>query len=75
MAPITYSNSKGVKIWSRQTMYEIREELRKPMSKDVIVPENFRELEEAIDEISESENITNERQFFDLYRIKILKLD
>lgn len=56
-------------------MYEIREELRKPMSKDVIVPENFRELEEAIDEISESENITNERQFFDLYRIKILKLD
>ena len=31
--------------------------------------------EEAIDEIQETENIRNEKEFFDLYRIKIMKLD
>jgi len=49
--------------------------LRKCITKEVIVPTNFRALEEAISEITECENITNEKEFFDLYQIKILKLD
>ena len=47
----------------------------KPLRNEVIVSNNFRELEEAIDEISETENIHNEREFFDSYKIKIMKLD
>lgn len=46
-----------------------------PRHNEVIVSNNFRELEEAIDEISETENISNEREFFDSYNIKIMKLD
>ena len=49
--------------------------LKKHICKEVIVPDNFQELEDAISEITECENITNEKEFFDLYRIKILKLD
>ena len=48
---------------------------RKCITKEVIVPDNFQELEEAISEISECENITDEKEFFDLYEIKILKID
>ena len=50
-------------------------ELKKSINKEVFVPGNFQALEEAISEISECENITNEKEFFDLYEIKILKLD
>lgn len=53
-----------------KTMCEI-----KPLHNEVIVTNNFQELEEAIDEISETENISNEREFFDSYKIKIMKLD
>lgn len=53
-----------------KTMCEI-----KPRHNEVIVTNNFQELEEAIDEISETENISNEREFFDSYKIKIMKLD
>lgn len=47
----------------------------KPRMGEVIISDNFQALEEAIDEITETENIRNEREFFELYRIKILKLD
>ena len=47
----------------------------KPRPNEVIISNNFQALEEAIDEITETENIRNEREFFEMYRIKILKLD
>ncbi len=47
----------------------------KPRPNEVIIPKNFQALEEAIDEIQETENIRNEKEFFDLYRIKIIKMD
>jgi len=56
-------------------MNEIREWTSKPVPKEVIVSQNFRALEEAIAEIAECENISNEREFFDLYKIKILKVE
>ncbi len=49
--------------------------IKKCMTKEIIVPANFQALEEAISEITECENITNEKEFFDLYQIRILKLD
>ena len=57
-------------------MNEIKEWISKPVSKKVIAtPINFQALAETIDEISETENIKNEKEFFDLYEIKILKLN
>ena len=47
----------------------------KPLSDEIIIFNNFRALEECIAEIQESENIRNEREFFESYRIKIMKLD
>ena len=47
----------------------------KPRMGEVIITNNFQALEEAIDEITETENIRNEREFFEMYRIKIMKLD
>ena len=47
----------------------------RPMPREVIVSNNFQALEEAIAEISETENISNEKEFFELYEIKIMKLD
>jgi len=51
------------------------DKLKKCINKEVIVPCNFQALEEAISEISECENINNEKEFFDLYKITILKVD
>ena len=48
---------KGYKIGDVKTMCEI-----KPLPNEVIVTNNFQELEEAIDEISETENISNEKK-------------
>ncbi|WP_296891355.1 hypothetical protein [uncultured Methanobrevibacter sp.] len=56
-------------------MNEMRECASKPVPKEVTVSQNFQALEEAIAEISECENISNEREFFNSYKIKILKLD
>ena len=42
---------------------------------EIIIFNNFRTLEETIAEIQEAENIRNEREFFESYRIKIMKLD
>lgn len=47
----------------------------KPMPNEIIIFNNFRALEETISEIQESENIRNEREFFESYRIKIIRLD
>ncbi|MBR3197744.1 hypothetical protein [uncultured Methanobrevibacter sp.] len=50
-------------------------EVIKPRPNEVIIFNNFMALEEAIAEIQETENIRNEKEFFDSYRIKIMKLD
>ena len=50
-------------------------ELVKPRPNEIIIFNNFRALEEAIAEIQESDNIRNEKEFFESYRIKIMKLD
>ena len=42
----------------------------KPLHNEVIVTNNFQELEEAIDEISKIENISNEREFLILTKSK-----
>ena len=47
----------------------------KPRPNEIIIFNNFRALEETISEIQESENIRNEREFFESYRIKIIRLD
>lgn len=56
-------------------MYELKKSINQRIRKEVIVVHNFQALEEAIAEISESENINNERKFFALYEIRISKLD
>lgn len=56
-------------------MYEQKKSINQRIRKEVIVVHNFHALEEAIAEISECENIRNERKFFDLYEIMISKLD
>lgn len=50
-------------------------ELVKPRPNEIIIFNNFRALEECISEIQETENIRNEREFFESYRIKIIRLD
>ncbi len=50
-------------------------EIVKSRHNEVIIPNNFLALEEVIAEIQETENIRNEREFFESYRIKIMKLD
>lgn len=50
-------------------------EIIKLRPNEIIILNNFRALEEAIDEIQETENIRNEKEFFDSYRIKIMKLE
>ena len=50
-------------------------EIIKPRPNEIIIPNNFRALEEVIAEITEVENLSNEKEFFELYRIKIMKLD
>ncbi|WP_296884789.1 hypothetical protein [uncultured Methanobrevibacter sp.] len=47
----------------------------KPLPNEIIIFNNFRALEECIAEIQEAENIRNEREFFESYRIKIMRLD
>lgn len=55
----------------RKTMCEVI----KSRMNEIIIFNNFRALEEVIAEIQETENIRNEREFFQSYRIKIMKLD
>lgn len=50
-------------------------EMMQSLPGNVIIFNNFQALEEAIAEITETENISNEKEFFDSYQIRILKLD
>ena len=50
-------------------------EMMQSLPGNVIVFNNFQALEEAIAEITETENISNDKEFFDSYQIRILKLD
>lgn len=55
-------------------MYELRKWVNKPVLKEVIYSNmNFQALEETIAEITEKENISNEKEFFDLYEIEDLE--
>ena len=52
-------------------MYELRKWVNKPVLKEVVgSPMNFQALEETIAEISEKENLSNEKEFFELYEIE-----
>ena len=63
-----------MRVWKNGDIKTMYGQIR-PMPREVIVSNNFQALEEAIAEISETENISNEKEFFDLYEIKIMKLD
>jgi hypothetical protein len=55
-------------------MYELRKWVNKPVLKEVLYSNmNFQALEETIAEITEKENISNEKEFFDLYEIEDLE--
>ena len=55
-------------------MYELRKWVNKPVLKEVIYSNmNFQALEETIADITEKENISNEKEFFDLYEIEDLE--
>lgn len=55
-------------------MYELRKWIKKPVLKKVIYTDmNDQALEETMAEISETENITNEEEFFELYEIEDLE--
>ena len=52
-------------------MYELRKWVNKPVLKEVVgSPMNFQALEETVAEISEKENLSNEKEFFELYEIE-----
>ena len=55
-------------------MYELRKWVNKPVLKEVLYSNmNFQALEETIADITEKENISNEKEFFDLYEIEDLE--
>lgn len=55
-------------------MYELRKWIEKPLLYDLIYPPmNFERLSEAIVEVCVKENISNEKEFFDLYEIEELE--
>lgn len=57
-------------LYGRLTMYELRKWIKKPVLKEVVYTNiNDQALEETIAEISETENINNEEEFFELYEI------
>ena len=58
----------------QKEMHKMCEAIKTRM-REIIIFNNFRALEETIAEIQETENIRNEREFFESYRIKIMKLD
>ncbi len=55
-------------------MYELRKWIEKPLLYDLTYPPmNFERLSEAIVEVCVKENISNEKEFFDLYEIEELE--
>jgi hypothetical protein len=66
---------KPVHDYGKNRRQKIMCEVIKQRPNEIIIFNNFRALEECIAEIQETENIRNEREFFESYRIKIMKLD
>lgn len=55
-------------------MYELRKWVNKPVLKEALYSNmDFQALEETIADITEKENISNEKEFFDLYEIEDLE--
>lgn len=55
-------------------MYELRKWIEKPLLYDLTYPPmNFERLSEVIVEVCVKENISNEKEFFDLYEIEELE--
>ena len=55
-------------------MYELRKWVNKPVLKEVLYSNmNFQALEETIADITEKENISTEKEFFELYEIEDLE--
>ena len=55
-------------------MYELRKWIKKPLHKEVLYTNiNDQALEETMAEISETENIHTEEEFFELYEIEDLE--
>ena len=57
-----------------QSMYEIRKWISKPLLKETIYsPMSFERLSEVIVEVCEQDNISNEKDFFEMYEIEELE--
>lgn len=57
-----------------QSMYELRKWISKPLLKEAVYsPMSFEKLSEVIVEICEQDNISNEKDFFEMYEIEELE--
>ena len=57
-----------------QSMYELRKWISKPLLKEAVYsPMSFERLSEVIVEICEQDNISNEKDFFEMYEIEELE--
>ncbi len=57
-----------------QSMYELRKWISKPLLKETIYsPMSFEKLSEVIVEVCEQDNISNEKDFFEMYEIEELE--
>ena len=57
-----------------QSMYELRKWISKPLLKETIYsPMSFERLSEVIVEVCEQDNISNEKDFFEMYEIEELE--
>ena len=57
-----------------QSMYELRKWISKPLLKEAVYsPMSFERLSEVIIELCEQDNISNEKDFFEMYEIEELE--
>ena len=57
-----------------QSMYELRKWISKPLLKEAVYsPMSFERLSEVIVELCEQDNISNEKDFFEMYEIEELE--
>ena len=57
-----------------QSMYELRKWISKPLLKEAVYsPMSFERLSEVITELCEQDNISNEKDFFEMYEIEELE--
>ena len=57
-----------------QSMYELRKWISKPLLKEAVYsPMSFEKLSEVIVELCEQDNISNEKDFFEMYEIEELE--